>query len=128
LTPALRSGALQEAASRAESAAGVPLTVVIGTGPPVRGTPPDIARFSWGGGTLRSIEPDVPSGRLSALRDVSTLSALAPVLASAPDADWYWVDFNIGVILVRGTAAASASWSAGDVWRRACEPWIGWLG
>jgi hypothetical protein len=141
LMPALRSGAFADAAAAAEAAAGVPLTVFVaaiyvppspdwddGTDVRTKGFPSDVIRFEYSGGSLALIDHELAAGLLDGMAGVHSFQGMTPVLDRIPKGDWAWCDFTIGLRMVRSTTPGESGWSAGDIWRKACEPWSGWLG
>jgi hypothetical protein len=102
--------------------------VFVGVTPMGQGAEADVARFRWTGGALRALEPMISERRLMALHGVTRLQEVAPALESVPDPDWVWIDFHIGLELSPATAADDRPWSAAETWRKAGQPWIGWIG
>ena len=141
LMPALRSGTFAESAVEAETAAGVPLTVFMASiymqtsrswddDADVRSMdwPVDLVRFECSGGTLTVTDAKLSAGLLPEVSRATTFRDIASGLDAMPSADWAWVDFTIGIRLSRATEPKTPDWSAAEIWRRACQPWAGWIG
>ena len=90
--------------------------------------PRDVIRLECSGGKLALIDAELPADLLSGMVKADTFSGMASVLESMPKADWAWIDFTIGVRLSRSTGSGAAERSAGDIWRKVCAPWAGWIG
>jgi hypothetical protein len=77
---------------------------------------------------LALIDADLSADLLGDMTGATTLSSVAEALASIPKLDWTWIDFHIGLRLTHATAPGEAGWSASEVWQRACQPWLRWVG
>lgn len=71
--------------------------------------------------------PCLKFGRLGHLRDVRSWDDLAAGLRSLPDAEWYWVDVQVGVPVAMCSAPEQATWTLGDLVTRAVKPWLALL-
>jgi hypothetical protein len=131
----MRSGAVDRALNDAAAAAdGLPLRVVLIATPqaPGRLEPTDDQRvdaervwFDVIGGLLRRRDSDNLE-MLRGLRDEESLASIATTIDAIPakDLDWRWFEVLIGIPYRREAAGAM---SAGEVWRRACAPWLRWV-
>lgn len=75
---------------------------------------------------LETLDATLPAGHLAPAAEARDLPALARAFDAIPQVDWVWIDFHIGVRLVKATGD-DATWTPDDVWRRACDPWRTWL-
>ena len=140
LLPSLRSGTFAEAAAAAHATAGVPLTFFMAAiyMQPSRGWddqadvrsmdwPSDVVRLEYSGGSLTLIDESITADLLGSAVSARSFTDVLAALDGMPQADWAWVDLAIGVRMSQAVRPDPADWSAGDIWRRVCEPWAGWI-
>lgn len=136
---ALEAGDFERLAAAAEVAAGMPVTIVLDAAhvaPPAGRDddahsphlPRDVVQFRFSRRELQLEAARLPAGILGAVGKPGTLSTLADGIVAVPELDWVWIDFWAGFCLaVTANRDPSRSWSAADVWQKACRPWRAWL-
>lgn len=132
-TEALVSGALDACFQNAEHQGARPVIVEVDAGhvpiptPGERDDRPQFPRefvaFQWSAGAIAPLER-VPSEEtlLERCAQARSMSDLATKVSDLSREDSVWLDVGIGVRL-----SAADTWSAGQIWVRAVEPWLGWV-
>lgn len=117
---------------KAETKAGMPLTVRIslGTATPGRGRDyqgtkaQDIIWHTQQGQLIRQDNPKQPGHIFNeGLPEAHNIRTLALLLPQTAELDWCWIDFGVGVVL----PLRQDTLSAAEVWEWVISPWAEWL-